>query len=527
MRRMDKKFKRFSLFLVALLLMGLASSLVRANFKPAPLPPIIINSDGEVIPFSDLINRNGDVYTFTGNWTAYFLEIERSDIVIHGEGFFIVGNGVGYGIKLNDVSNVSISHVNLAETNVGIYLENSSKVTIDSCSVADGSYGIYLKESKNNIILGNRLSSFYSIYLDHSGSNTLKNNQIKPHGLNFMVTGDLLADYINYVDSSNLIDGKSIIYWVSRQNTAVPSNSSCVVLVNCKSIVVQNQQISNTQGILIAWTTNSTVTSNRLYENFAGIQVLHSSCIMVNGNQITENTGLVSGGDGINLVDSQFVTVVNNQAKGNWNGGITCNNSSKNQIIGNAIDGNKRNGINLMGSSDFNLIAQNHLFNHTTNSRGAIYIEDSRNNNFVSNNLTDNGCWAIQLKGNQGNNTFYGNNFIHNSYRNTRNIPGAIQISTPGTANANFWDNGSFGNYWSDYDGDGKYLINENNIDHYPLNQQVDINSIAPIPTINTGPNSVSINHILTILEIFTLIIIIVTGSLLLYRHRRRSDEQS
>jgi parallel beta-helix repeat protein len=226
---MDKKAKGFSLFLVALLLMCLGSSLVRANFKPAPLPAIYISNNGEVSPSYNLINRNGDVYTFTGNWTTCVLQVERSNIKIHGEGFFIVGNGVGYGVRLNDVRNVSISNVNVAKTNIGIYLGNSSKATIDGCVVRDGSYGIYLNESTNNVVIGNRLSSFYGIYLDHSGNNVLKNNFIQPsssYGLNFMVTGESLADYMNDIDSSNLINGESIIYWVGRQNAAVPSNSS-------------------------------------------------------------------------------------------------------------------------------------------------------------------------------------------------------------------------------------------------------------------------------------------------------------
>jgi len=510
---MDKKAKGFSILLITLLLMCLASNLVRANFEPAPLPAILITNNGQVSPSSALINRSGDIYTFTGNWSAYVLEVERSNIVINGTGFSIVGNGVGYGINLHGVCNVVVSNINVEKTSRGIYLENSSKVTIDSCRVTGCNNGIYLNTSKNNIISGNKLYfNFNGIYLDHSGSNVLKNNQIQPSdsyplnsmahsfGLNFMVTGESLADYMNDVDSTNLVNGESIIYWVGRQNAVVPLNSSYVALVNCRAIIAQNQQISKTQGFLVAWTTNSTVANNRSFGNFNGIQVLHSSDIMVSGNQIWENNGLDAGGDGINLMYSQFVTVLNNQVTGNWNGGITCTSSSKNQLIGNIVAENWHNGINLLSGSNFNIISQNHLTNHTTNSRGAVYIENSRNNTFTSNNLNDNGCWAIQLKGDQGNNVFYGNNFLHNSYYNTRSNPDALQVSTPGTANGNSWDNGSYGNYWSDYKGSGKYFINENNIDHYPLIDQVDINSIAPIPTTNIGPDTPSIKPILFVL---------------------------
>jgi parallel beta-helix repeat protein len=472
-----------------------------------------------------LIHRNGDVYTFTGNWTTCVLQVERSNIVIQGGGFYIIGNTVGYGIRLLDVSNVSIYNVNIENTLLGISLEKSSGGIIDGCSVNVGNEGIYLNQSKGNTIVNNKLSGFFGIYLDHSGNNVLKNNSIQSSSRNFMVDGDLLSDYINDIDSSNLANDMPIIYWVGRQNAVVPTNSSYVALINCKQITVQNQQISNTQGILVAWTTNSSIKNNYLHRNFYGVQVLHSSDIIVRGNQIGNSEMLEEGGDGINLVNSQFVTIDDNQISGNGKGGITCINSSKNQIVANTISKNWHNGINLLSGSNFNLIARNHLFNHQTDSRGAIYIEDSRNNNFVFNNLTDNGCWAIQLKGSQGNNTFYGNNFLHNSYRNTRNNPGALQISTPGTTNGNYWDNGTYGNYWSDYDGSGKYIINENNIDHYPLKTQVEINSLS-IPTTNTGPDPISIDPTPIVLGLVA-ILAIVTISLLMYRRHQSQVKKS
>jgi parallel beta-helix repeat protein len=215
--------------------LGLQSvGVVMANFKPPPLPAVHITSDGDISNSSALIRRNGDLYTFTGNWsaTSYFLEVDRSNIVIDGVGFFIIGNEYALGINLKGVSNVKISNVNIADRNRGFYLENCSNVTITGCSVTGGNHGIYLNNSKNNVISGNRFSFTYNgIYLDHSGGNVLRDNNIqvtsepiqeKPtdlqpgqlsFGLDFMVTGETLADYVNDVDASNLVNDKSIIYW--------------------------------------------------------------------------------------------------------------------------------------------------------------------------------------------------------------------------------------------------------------------------------------------------------------------------
>ncbi|MGD6934363.1 MAG: right-handed parallel beta-helix repeat-containing protein [Candidatus Bathyarchaeia archaeon] len=481
---------------VSMLVLSLQNSCVWANFKPAPFPAVRILSSGEVSPSSALISRNGNIYTFTGNWTTCVLEVERSNIVIDGAGFFIVGNGVGQGIVFHDVDNVSVLNVNIVDVNSGIYIEKCSDTTVSSCSIMGGNNGIYLNNSKNSKITNNHLFSVYNgLFLDHSNNNILRNNSIENshqygYGLDFMVTGITLADYTNDVDASNHVNGGSIIYWVNRQNEIVPSDASYVALINCKGITVQNLHISKTQGILVAWTKNSTIAHNYLDKNHIGIQVLYSSEIVINENEIWHNTGFEEGGDGINIAFSQFITVSNNKLTDNHNGGVTCSNSSRNLLIGNRIGLNNYNGINLVNNSDFNLVTLNKFFNHSTMSRGAVLIEDSRNNTLVANDFTHNGCWAIQLRGTQANNLIYLNNFINNSYYNTRSNSQALQVSTPGTTNGNSWDNGLIGNYWSDYKGvdtnndgtgDTPYYINPTNQDNYPLTSPVTTSQTAKL----------------------------------------------
>jgi hypothetical protein len=77
------------------------------------------------------------------------------------------------------------------------------------------------------------------------------------------------------------------------------------------------------------------------------------------------------------------------------------------------------------------------------------------------------------------NNTFCHNNFLEN----TKNV----YLYVPGYSN--FWDNGTEGNYWSDYQGtdanqdgvgDTSYVIDANNIDHYPLMIRHSIPEFSP-----------------------------------------------
>jgi parallel beta-helix repeat protein len=482
------------LFLGALLFTSLQCCvLINANFKPIPHSAVLITGSGEIEPTDAPMTRSGNVYTFTGNWTKYVLKVERSNVVIDGAGFYIVGNSVGQGIGFYKVQGVSVVNVNIIEVNRGIYLEQCSDLTISGCTITGGNNGIYLNGSINNEVSDNRvISAFNGITLDHSANNKLQNNSIENShkygfGLDFLVTGQSVTDYTNNVDASNTVNGAPIIYWVNHQNEVVASNAAYVALVNCKGITVENLHITKTQGILTAWTTNSTIANNYLDLNSNGIHLLYCSDIKIVNNEVWRNSDIEDGGDGVRLDYSQFVTVANNKLTDNDNGGVTCNNSSKNQIIGNVIGQNHYNGVNLVGHSDFNLVALNYFFNHTTMSRGAVFIEDSENNTIAANNFTHNGCWAIQFKGHQRDNLIYANNFQNNSYYNTRYTVGALQVSTPGTENANTWQHNGLGNYWSDYTGsdsnsdgigDTPYFINPNNIDNYPVMTAIDTSNV-------------------------------------------------
>ena len=257
-----------------------------------PLPAVHINSNGEIYPTDAPISRTGNTYTFTGNWTKYVLEVECNNIVIDGAGFYIIANEAGIGISFFNVKKVSVTNVNVVDTNRGIYLEQCSDMTVSGCSVTGGNNGIYLNLSTNNKLSSNRLISVYNgVTLDHSGNNNLHNNSIENshqygYGLDFLVSGQSNADYTNEVDISNTVNGAPIIYWVNHQNEDVPSNAAYVGLVNCKGITVQNLHISKTQGILVAWTTNSTIANNYLDVNSNGIQVLYCSDIKIIKNEV-------------------------------------------------------------------------------------------------------------------------------------------------------------------------------------------------------------------------------------------------
>jgi len=82
---------------------------------------------------------------------------------------------------------------------------------------------------------------------------------------------------------------------------------------------------------------------------------------------------------------------------------------------------------------------------------------------------------------------------------NSRNVfrESTFQFNHPAASNSTdvvTLDNGVVGNYWSDYSGQGSYVIDQNNVDHRPLTQQVDISAIAPTP-ISTSINQMQSSY--------------------------------
>ena len=541
--------------------------------------------------------------------------------------------GIGLPTQLPDIQIVSSSFCSIYANNLtdglsGVYLENASQNNIvGNWLINDGSAcisagdistdgnGIEIDSSANNYISNNVFNgcgitvedssssnsvisniihdAASAISIDSSYGNTLRNNTLAHNFYNFKVTGVQLSFFINYVDSSNTIDGKPICYLIGNANQIVPSNAACVVLVNCVNMTIQNSVLElSSNAVVLANTTSSTVEgctlgsvdnaflseystsvpplnillynsfNNTLTDNQAAIWLNYS-----NNNLLNQNTAA------LNLYCSNNNEITTNQLKGtgydaiDW-AGVCLQASSNNIISENTVSGTGA-GISIINGSSNNTIMLNNIIDNTGGiiisdfagdllgssnpydpnqpSSNVIYCNNITSNanegvldcgyctKIIGNTLTKNSNCGVQLTDSE-NSTIIGNSidglFIGVMGNSTPNVlieANNITINRPidrystwllsaypvtlylnnflGPVNFSHyadnyknttipdgvscvWDNGSQGNYWSDYNGtdtngngigDTPYSIGFGYYDNYPLISPYDISTAIPI----------------------------------------------
>jgi parallel beta-helix repeat protein len=322
------------------------------------------------------------------------------------------------GIILDSSSNNTLNDNDVTENpGVGIALYSSSNNTLIGNTVLGnaglGGAGIYLSSSAyNRLSSNNATENYYGIVFDFSSDNILIQNVIdRSFDSNFVLYGSTLSDYVNWVDASNLADGKPVYYIVNQDglliNPATHPAIGYLALVNCANITIENLTLANKnkESLLLAYTINSTITQNNVVNNDYGIHLYSSSDNALLENNVTAATKYTD--TAIVLDYSYNNTVSHNNVTGNG-GGIHLDSSSGNTVSGNNLTENQ-GGIGLVGSSNNTL--SNNIVDASTS--WGIWLLDSFSNMVLGNTVTQNDFQGIYLSS-SFDDTASGNNVTEN-----------------------------------------------------------------------------------------------------------------
>jgi parallel beta-helix repeat protein len=342
---------------------------------------------------------------------------------------------------------------------------------VEGCVVANNTgTGISLYYSSSNVFSNNKfLRNSEGMWIYRGTENTLKNNILEGNGANFGCGGYELQEYINYVDTSNKVDGKPIYYWINRSNEKIPLDAGCVIIVNSSNVEIINLKITNSH---------------------AGVQLVFTR------NSVIKNVTVLNNYWGILLFSSSYNVIEKCNASNNWCG-ISLDASIFNTIAGNYVAENKllsgvgaAGGIYLEDCVGYNLLANNYIKNNTY----GIGLDDSSNVEVVGNDIINCSVWGIMLAAATTECTIRANNLVgnnnglwlatslckNNKIFNNNFINNGEQVHIQIKIGHNIWDNGypNGGNYWTDYTGwdtnddgigDIPYFVTEQNQDNYPL----------------------------------------------------------
>jgi parallel beta-helix repeat protein len=168
------KMRKIAAIVFVLMLVSTAP-IVGAASPAQTVSRVRILSDGGIDPPNVAIQRDGNVYTFTGNIYAQIV-VDRDNIVIDGAGYALqgtyngtrtdsweVGQGpdqeynetafpwtIGIDLANEKVHNLTVRNLNIKNFYIGMYIWTSNN-TITGCAVSDNIVGILLSGDSNTI----------------------------------------------------------------------------------------------------------------------------------------------------------------------------------------------------------------------------------------------------------------------------------------------------------------------------------------------------------------------------------------
>ncbi len=278
--------------------------------------------------------------------------VVRTPVTIIGENYPVFDGEDKYQLFIIAADRVSISGITVQQTGrssmvdmAGIRLQNVSRVTVSNCRVINTTYGIYLQNSKNCVITNNEIKS--------SATDELQSG----NGVHAWKSDSLL------IRANNISGHRDGIYFEFVTGSVITGN---------------NSRNNVRYGLHFMFSHNDTYIRNTFQHNGAGVAVMYSKHVVMVSNIFEEHWGDASYG--ILLKDISDSRIEFNRFAHNTIG-IFMEGSNRIRILANAFTANGW-AMRVQASCESNTIENNNFrensFDVATN--GTLMLNTYRNN---------------------------------------------------------------------------------------------------------------------------------------------------
>jgi parallel beta-helix repeat protein len=262
--------------------------------------------------------------------------VKISEFTVKGSGAKYISpfEGGDAGIRLNGVTNCSLSNLVITNNSIGIFLDSSDNNIIENNDVYLNSMdGIYLRLSNGNVIRRNNCTlngGHGGIYLNPSSNNNLIENNICNSNLDHGIK-------LQSNSNNNIV----------KNNTCLHNNNVGIFLLNVyyNKIVDNNCSFNGQPGIFLRLSEDNLIANNTCkFNRESGIQLDFGNY----NNTIKDNICSANGHFGIRLrLSSNYNRVINNTCTLNKLAGIGIEYSDYNEILYNTLSMNYGGGIKI------------------------------------------------------------------------------------------------------------------------------------------------------------------------------------
>jgi parallel beta-helix repeat protein len=269
----EMKRKAVSCIMLAMLLLALSKTISDFNSIEATPGTIYIRADGSIDPLTAPIERDGSLYTFTDDIFDTIV-VQKSNIVVDGDGYTLKGSGSGIGFNLTSVDNVTVRHTNVDAFEGGIVLLGSANCSISSNYITNCDAGIWLDGSVNCTLYENDIlyNDPYGVYFWDSTNCTIQANNITNNWDGAVFYGQ--SSY-NNISLNNIIANDEVGLWFD-------DSSHCDIY--------SNDITHNPDGIVLSDSFGNKVYQNVIGKNRYGVYLEYSSDNKFYHNNFTESS---------------------------------------------------------------------------------------------------------------------------------------------------------------------------------------------------------------------------------------------